>query len=99
MLLFSRLLAEVVQGFPLLSSLSNYNFIYLFCLHVCMHVGACAMMCEWSPEHNSCDSVLSLHHVGSEDQTHIVRLSGKHSCSLSHIPQALHCHHRHHHQF
>lgn len=50
------------------------DIIYLLCVTVWGSGGACAVTQVWRSEGNSWESVFSLHHVGSQDQTRVTRL-------------------------
>lgn len=48
-------------------------------------MGIGAVACLWRTESDFQDSVLTFHHMGSEDRTQGVKLGGKHFSALKHL--------------
>lgn len=64
---------------------------FTFYIHSFVYFCVFPLMSMWSPEDSPEESVLSLHHVGSKSQTHVMKLSGKHLYALSHFASLLFC--------
>lgn len=79
---------KMLSSFTILCLNTLLNYIYLFCVYVCIctfELCVCVTSSmEWRPEDNLWDSVLSAHHVGPGAQTQVLRF-GRHCYCLTPI--------------